>query len=60
MYKDDQDVVERFAREIIVDFNDNALSFIRGQIEIAERIGSETSARAWRDTADAVARILQQ
>lgn len=51
-------LVERAAREAIDQHGDAAVEVLREYAEVADHLGDELSARAWRDIADAVERLL--
>ena len=52
------EAVEQAAREAIDQHGNDAVSILRERAEIADQLGDELSAKAWRDIADAVQSIL--
>ena len=55
---DDGELVEQAAREAIKQHGRNAIAVLRERAEIADEQGDNLSARAWRDIADAAARMM--
>jgi len=53
------EAVDQAAREAIDQHGDNAVSVLRERAELADHLGDELSAQAWRDIADAAERILR-
>jgi len=53
------EAVERTAREAIDRYGNNAVAMLRERAEVADHIGDELSAKAWRDIADAAERMLR-
>ena len=53
------EAVAQAAREAIDHHGDRAVSILRERAEVADHLGDELSARAWRDIADAAERMLQ-
>jgi len=56
---DDDDLVERAAREAIDQFGDGAVSVLRERAEVADHLSDLLAAEAWRDIADAAERMLR-
>ena len=52
------EAVEQAAGEAIDQHGNDAVSILRERAEIADQLGDELSAKAWRDIADAVQSIL--
>ena len=53
------EAVDQAAREAIDQHGDDAVSILRERAEVADHLGDELSAKAWRDIADAAERILR-
>jgi len=53
------DLVERAVREAIDQYGSAAVYTLRERAELADHIGDQLSAKAWRDIADAAERILR-
>ena len=53
------EAVDQAAREAIDQHGDGAVAILRERAEVADHIGDELSAKAWRDIADAAERILK-
>jgi len=53
------EAVDQAAREAIDRHGDDAVSILRERAEVADQLGDELSAKAWRDIADAAERMLQ-
>jgi len=52
------DSVEQVARELIDHHGPDALRIVRERAEIAGQLGDQLSAKAWRDIADTIERLL--
>jgi hypothetical protein len=55
----DKKLVEQAARETIDHFGDSAVSVLRERAGVADYLGDELSAKAWRDIAAAAERMLE-
>ena len=49
---DDREAVDQAAREAIDHFGNAAVSVLRERAEVADYLGDELSAKAWRDEAE--------
>jgi hypothetical protein len=56
---DNGEAVDQAAREAIDQHGDDAVSVLRERAEVADHLGDELSAQAWRDIADAAERMLK-
>jgi hypothetical protein len=56
---DNGGAVDQAAREAIDQHGDDAVSVLRERAEVADHLGDELSAQAWRDIADAAERMLK-
>jgi hypothetical protein len=56
---DDGEAVDQAAREAIDHFGNTAVSVLRERAEVADHLGDELSAKAWRDIAAAAERMLK-
>jgi hypothetical protein len=55
---DNGEAVDQAAREAIDQYGGTAVSVLRERAEVADHIGDELSAKAWRDIASAAERML--
>jgi hypothetical protein len=53
------EAVSQSAREAIDQHGDNAVSILRERAEVADQLGDQLSAKAWRDIADAAEGMLR-
>jgi hypothetical protein len=56
---ENSEAVDQTAREAIDQHGDNAVSMLRERAEVADQLGDELAAQAWRDIADAAERMLR-
>jgi len=54
------EAVDQAAREAVDQHGTDAVSVLRERAEVADQLGDELSAKAWRDIADAAERLLQK
>ena len=54
---EDDDIIKCTALEMIAQFGDGAMGFVREQAEIADALPDKLSAETWRDIADAIKRL---
>jgi len=56
---DDEKIVEQVAREVLEQYGGAAVPILRERAEVADHLGDELAAKAWRDIADAAERMLR-
>jgi hypothetical protein len=56
---EDEKIVEQVAREVLEQYGGDAVPILRERAEVADHLGDELAAKAWRDIADAAERMLR-